>query len=157
MPFWETTAVHRVPRIRLEAWCAFELDEGTRHFVGYNVTEREGRVSSAIKQFDAAKREGLTRSRRVYELIGRPGYNADAMDTWSVWCFVNRVFDARDVSDKVWAEMRTRGGHRASKREEEGAQCIGKAKRRLRYGLGLRGRKKRSLGAMTRTLVPPAA
>ena len=106
MSIWKTTPVNQTPEIALENWRVFEVrslywDETTRHFMGYNLTEREGRVSSAIETFDPVTRQGITKSGRVYQLIGDPGYNRDAEYTWSRWCEINHIEDQRDVTAEV--------------------------------------------------------
>jgi hypothetical protein len=86
------------PEIRLRAWCVTEVDDGTQHFIGYDVDCEEGRVSSAVQKFDRATRKGVTHSGRVYELLGRPGGNLDADYVWQIWKNVNRVTTELDVT-----------------------------------------------------------
>lgn len=81
---WETLSVEDEPEIILDQWQVFELD-GNRHFTGYNHACREGRVSSRIVSFDEEKKKGITRSGRVYQLAGDPGYNSDAEYVLGVW------------------------------------------------------------------------
>jgi hypothetical protein len=106
---WACAPVAERPELVLTDWRVFSvplpgLTECTRHFVGYNVTEREGRVSSAIVQFDAATMRGVTKSGRVYALQGRPGRDGDGEYTWSRWKRINDVTDAEaiDVTAEVW-------------------------------------------------------
>jgi hypothetical protein len=96
MSIWATTSVNSVPEIELRSWSVFEVasdewENRTRHFVGYNVTECEGRVSSAIVQWDAATRRGVTASGRVYQLVGETGFDWDAQYVWSRWKDLNRI------------------------------------------------------------------
>lgn len=105
---WSCAPVSQRPQVVLIDWRIFEVPlsgsaEPTRHFVGYNITDREGRVSSTIVQFDSTTKRGVTESGRVYELRGRAGWNSDAEYTWSRWLGINGVL-ATDISD-VTAEI----------------------------------------------------
>ena len=101
--FWSAASLTEVPEIELSDWQVMQLPHGDRHFVGWNVTEREGRVSSKIVDFDAATRRGRTRSGRVYQLLGSPGHDGDGAYTWGRWMQANAVVDCTDVSDTVQA------------------------------------------------------
>jgi hypothetical protein len=102
MNIWSATPVDEVPELRLRDWSVYECKgAGTRHFVGYNMTECEGRVSSAIQQFDPATRRGVTESGRVYELVGQPGHDADADYVWQRWLTINHETDWNDVTEDV--------------------------------------------------------
>lgn len=91
MSIWKTTPIDQTPEIRLSSWSVFELPNGDRHFVGYNETEHEGRVSSMIMTFDPGTMKGVTRSGRVYQLVGPPGYSTDGTYVWYRWCNINDV------------------------------------------------------------------
>ncbi len=52
MSIWAATPIDETPELELDRWRVFESSAGERHFVGYNLTENEGRVSSAIQSFD---------------------------------------------------------------------------------------------------------
>jgi len=102
MSIWKTTPVKEVPQIELASWTVFEVSsklwpEKTRHFVGYNLTEREGRVSSSIVEFDKSTMCGRTKSGRVYQLVGSPGHNGDGMYTWMQWCYINDITEIKEV------------------------------------------------------------
>lgn len=94
---WTVASVDKQPEILLESWMIAEVEsplwEGkTCHFVGYNLTDREGRVSSAIEVFDPDKKLGITNSGRVYQLSGRPGDgSADGQHVFKSWCRLNKV------------------------------------------------------------------
>ena len=63
--------------ISLELWNIVEIKIGesnTRHFVGYCVEDRQGRVSTPILTFDKDKGVGTTRSGSKYQLVGEPGH-----------------------------------------------------------------------------------
>ena len=70
------------PERYLEAWQIEKVwseEAGiTFHFFGRDCRYYDGRVSSAIKSFDAKTMQGVTRSGRVYQLVGLPGHSADA-------------------------------------------------------------------------------
>lgn len=86
---WRTASVSEAPQIVLESWTVRQLENGDRHFVGWNCTHHEGRASSKIVTFDPKTLRGVTRSGRVYELRGRPGHDRDAEHVWSSWLRIN--------------------------------------------------------------------
>ncbi len=104
---WQTPSVLDQPQIHLVRWRVLEVRnrdlklEG--HFVGYNIDGHEGRVSTSITFFDPATRKGGTRSGRIYELIGPPGYDSDAGWVWEVWSKLNKMTDEKDVTAEVWS------------------------------------------------------
>ena len=100
---WSASSLTEVPEIELTNWQVMQLPHGDRHFVGWNVTEREGRVSSKIIEFDAATRRGRTRSGRIYQLRGPTGHDGDGAYTWSRWMQRNGSVDCTDVSGEVQA------------------------------------------------------
>jgi hypothetical protein len=103
MPIWATAPVTESPTLVLITWRILETDKVERHFVGYNLTDREGRVSTPIQQFDVATLTGRTRSGRIYQLRGRPGVDADAAHVWHAWCRANDVKRWADVTEKARA------------------------------------------------------
>lgn len=107
MSIWKTTSVTDTPEIVLSQWRIVEVtspywDSTSRHFTGYNETEREGRASSEIKEFDPTTMCGVTNSGRTYKLIGPPGHNGDGEYVWSRWKAINKVETETDVSDEVY-------------------------------------------------------
>lgn len=102
MPVWTTIPVTDQPELTLERWSIYELPDGDRHFVGWAIENREGRVSSRIDQFDVKAMCGVTSSGRVYKLNGNPGRNSDAEYTWNQWRRYNDVDAFEDVSNEVW-------------------------------------------------------
>lgn len=105
MSVWLTTSVEDVPAIELVRWAVIEVSspkDGNKdhHFVGYNVTEQEGRVSSKIVSFDAETRIGVTRSGRKYLLSGNPGMDSDAGYVLLRWLNIYGVSDYVDVTDQ---------------------------------------------------------
>ena len=102
MSIWRTTPVEQTPEIELARWTVYEVSsklwpEKTRHFVGWNLTEREGRVSSAITEFDEKTMRGKTKSGRVYQLVGQSGHDSDAAYTWSRWCRINEIDEVEEI------------------------------------------------------------
>lgn len=104
MPVWKPGTVADEPEVVLTSWQVFEVANGDRHFCGWNVGDREGRVSSRIVEFDAARMTGRTRSGRVYRLSGRPGNDADALYVRARWLRLNgfapevRVLDPGEIA-----------------------------------------------------------
>lgn len=111
---WRTTPVRETPEIVLARWRVFSVslpngESCTRHFVGWNVTEREGRVSSPIVEFDSLTMRGRTRSGRVYELRGVSGWDGDAEYVWSRWQRLQASGDLTNIKD-VSAELSSSRG-----------------------------------------------
>ena len=103
---WKCAPVSERPEIVLADWQVFEVKlpgrtERSRHFAGQNITDREGRTSSAITIFDAATSRGTTESGRVYELRGSTGFSGDGEYTWSRWKSINSVTDVVDVTAEI--------------------------------------------------------
>jgi hypothetical protein len=103
MPFWTFGSVEEEPSVWLSSWKIVEVDSGTRHFVGADVYDGSGRVSSAIVTFDLAAKRGITRSSRVYNLISEPGNSWNADYVWKRWCETNEVRSFVDVTQEMLA------------------------------------------------------
>lgn len=101
MGVWRTIPVKEDPEIILSQWSVKEVQNGDRHFVGYNDAGREGRVSSKILEFDNKTMKGKTRSGRIYQLRGEPGSNEDAEYVWGIWARINKVESVKDVSEEI--------------------------------------------------------
>ena len=97
MSIWGTTPVSEQPALTLTGWRVFEAD-GTRHFAGWCVENQEGRVSSAIADFDAETMLGLTTSGRAYQLVGPPGLNREAEYVMSRWLDFNNIASVKQLS-----------------------------------------------------------
>lgn len=95
-----TAPVEEVPEIELARWAVLELPDGGRHFVGWNVTEGEGRVSSQIVSYNKETKIGKTRSGRTYQLVGESGVDLDALYVWNAWRHINDVDEYKDVSEE---------------------------------------------------------
>ena len=104
MPVWKASSIEERPSVTLTQWQVFEVrgiaedNFSTVHFVGYNIEEQEGRVSSPVVEFDVATRRGFTQSGRIYELCGASGVDADAAYTWGRWKKINDITDAVDIT-----------------------------------------------------------
>jgi hypothetical protein len=84
-PVWKVSDVKDEPESRMTSWRAFLVkgQPDTVHFVGF--AGYEGRVCSAVQSYDKTTHRGITQSRRIYELLGHPGYNSDAEWVWHKW------------------------------------------------------------------------
>lgn len=98
MPIWRVATVTVEPQLTLSSWQILETDNGTKHFVGKDVRDSSGRVSSAIEMFDACTLKGVTSSGRVYQLSGPAGQSEDAQYVWERWCKWNGVQFYMDVT-----------------------------------------------------------
>ncbi|AQT53755.1 TPA: hypothetical protein U2L33_006164 [Burkholderia cenocepacia] len=104
MPIWTLPSADEAPDVTLSSWRIFEIDAGTRHFVGADVLDFTGRVSSAITVFDRVSLRGQTQSGRVYQLVGRDGWSLDAEYVWKRWCALNEVKSYSDVTSRLLAD-----------------------------------------------------
>lgn len=98
---WRVASVTDEPETRLTQWRIFLVDGKDIHFAGYagNGWSGEGRVCSAVQTFDPTTRKGVTKSGRIYELVGDSGFNGDAMYVWGRWLGINGDPPAEDVTD----------------------------------------------------------
>lgn len=94
---WQAASVTAEPETQLTQWQIFLVNSKDIHFVGY--TGYEGRVCSAVQTFDPTTCKGVTRSGRIYELVGPPGFNRDAMYVWNRWLEINGDPTVEDVTD----------------------------------------------------------
>ncbi|WP_175930189.1 MULTISPECIES: hypothetical protein [unclassified Burkholderia] len=101
MPVWKLRSSTELPRIPLSRWAIFETLEGSRHFVGVDMLDSSGRVSSAIVRFDPVTMQGTTRSGRIYELVGKNGSSLNAEYVWKRWCELNEVTSYTDVTKRL--------------------------------------------------------
>ena len=98
---WRPRSVEQEPETRLTQWRVFKVkgldgDNVTTHFVGR--ADWEGRVCSPVQTYDPTTKRGVTRSGRVYELLGDSGHNGDAMYVWARWCNINDIVEVEDVT-----------------------------------------------------------
>ena len=110
MPVWKASSIEERPSVTLTQWQVFEVrgiaedNFSTVHFVGYNIEEQEGRVSSPVVEFDVTTRRGQTQSGRIYELRGAPGVDEDAAYTWGRWKNINDATDEVDITASFVAQ-----------------------------------------------------
>lgn len=101
------------PTVELIRWRIMQTSAGDMHFVGCETLGHKGRVSSAIADFDAAARRGVTRSGRIY-LLSRPsGFHPAATYVWTRSCECNKVTAYRDVSSDVMPDATNTSSRRA--------------------------------------------
>lgn len=108
---WACAPVSERPEVVLTNWHVFEVKlpanaKRTRHFAGENITDHDGRTSSAIVTFDAANGCGITQSGRVYHLRGSSGLTGDGEYTWRRWKSINAVVDVLDVTAEIKSMMK---------------------------------------------------
>lgn len=103
MPVWNVPEVSIEPDMSISNWQILETELGSRHFVGNDVRDYTGRVSTAIREFDLNLLRGVTSSGRVYQLVGPRGCSADGQYLWERWCVINGVTSYTDVATEVLA------------------------------------------------------
>jgi hypothetical protein len=74
---------------------------GERHFVGVDMFDSSGRVSSPIVSFDRVALEGTTQTRRICELVGKSGSSFDVDYVWTLWCELYEVTAFTDVTERL--------------------------------------------------------
>ncbi|ANB77352.1 hypothetical protein AYM40_35340 [Paraburkholderia phytofirmans OLGA172] len=93
------TEEHDIVLIR---WRVLRADNGTDRLVGARLDDFDGRVSSALTEFDRERMVATTRSGRVYLLQGPPGYNADAEYVWEFVCKRDGIKEFADVTREYY-------------------------------------------------------
>ena len=92
------------PVTRLERWRVlrvrgdFNGKGSTVHFNGW--AEYEGRVSSPILSWDQNAMRGVSRSGRIYQLVGRPGTDLDADYVLGRWLKYSGNPEWEDITDR---------------------------------------------------------
>ena len=89
---WKPDSVTDEPEVKLTQWRVYlvkaDIDStgDTIHFVGsVGYRYSEGRVCSPVQTYDPTTKKGITRSGRIYELVGQSGHNRDALYVWNRW------------------------------------------------------------------------
>lgn len=108
MPIWKPTSKTQEPETTLKNWKVFLVpDSGnsegdTIHFVGSTLAwYSEGRVSSAIQEFDPETGCGVSRSGRVYKLAGESTHlSRDAEYVWNRWLYGYGNPEVEDISEQ---------------------------------------------------------
>jgi hypothetical protein len=101
MPIWKPRPASEVPKIPLSRWRIFETEDGSRHFVGVDMFDSSGRVSSPIVTFDPVTLHGTTQTGRIYELVGRKGWSLNVEYVWIRWCELYEVASYTDVTERL--------------------------------------------------------
>ncbi|WP_224984219.1 hypothetical protein [Geomonas agri] len=96
---WGVPSVSQQPSLQLIRWSVRQTERGSRYLVGYNISDHEGRVSTAIQNFDASTARVTTRSGRIYQLVGPPGRDPDAEWVWQNMASPDLKWT--DVSDEL--------------------------------------------------------
>lgn len=102
---WSTASVRDQPSVSIIRWRVLQTDVGSRHLVGFNSEAVEGRVSTAIVEFDAGNRTVTTASGRLYRLVGPAAYDSDGDWVWGLWSRRNNVGATEDVSSFYEREL----------------------------------------------------
>ncbi len=108
-------SVHRATPKNGQASVRFDL-----HFVGRDLRDWSGCVSSKIVSFDPKTMRGTTRSGRVYQLVGMPGHCSDGDYVLGNWAHCNDV-DVEDVTEEF---MKTNGLTREGIQRIEGVERL---------------------------------
>jgi ATP-dependent Lon protease len=98
-------SIDEEPEESIYSWSIRELQtsyepQRTRHLVGYLPYYGEGRVTSAIQVFDKESKRIVTKSGRIYSLMGEPRYHPDGEYVWKRWKSLNNGQDECDVTDQ---------------------------------------------------------
>ena len=101
MPIWRPRPASELPRIPLSRWRIFETEDGSRHFVGVDMFDSSGRVSSPIVTFDPVTLQGTTETGRIYELVGRKGSSLNVDYVWMRWCEMYEVTSYTDITERL--------------------------------------------------------
>jgi|GEM_PF-1352610 len=110
---WAQTPVEAQPRKFVSPWSVYRAtpkdgqpsDRFELHFVGRDLRDWSGCVSSRIVSFDLKTMCGTTSSGRVYELVSQPGHCLDGDYVLGHWAHFNDV----EVEDVTEAFMKTHG------------------------------------------------
>ncbi|KVM72546.1 hypothetical protein WJ61_00875 [Burkholderia ubonensis] len=103
MPIWKPRPVSELSKIPLSRWRIFETEDGSRHFVGIDMFDSSGRVSSPITTFDPVNMQGTTQTGRIYELVGQRGSSLHVDYVWERWCELYEVTSYTDVTERLLA------------------------------------------------------
>ena len=91
MSIYKAPSIEQQPYVNLTSWRVFRTPEGDCHFCGRHARQGDGRVSSKIVSFDKDQMIGVTRSGRIYHLVGDMGANSDAQCVASAWMQYNGI------------------------------------------------------------------
>lgn len=114
---WQTPGPDQIPTKWLKSWRIYKVTKAVNmperfglHFVGYECRDGYGAVSSKIEGFDPNTMSGLTETGRVYQLLGLPGINHDAIYTLEGWAKTWGV-EVEDATDEFIRQYRINLDH----------------------------------------------
>lgn len=99
--------VRQRPHVTLSEWAVFEVpldgpdQPWTRHVAGWACERGQGQVSSSVVEFEPLAGTCVTRSGRVYRLVGVPGLCADGDYVLRQWLDINAMTELKDVTAEV--------------------------------------------------------
>jgi len=99
---WRPASVLDEPESYMTNWSVFKVkgveidDIETVHFVGN--CDGEGRVCSPVQTYDPTTKRGVTRSGRIYVLVGKSWHDSDALYVWRHWLMMNNNPTVVDVT-----------------------------------------------------------
>lgn len=99
MPIYRPRPASELPKVPLSRWRIFETEDGSRHFVGVDMFDSSGRVSSPIVTFNPVTMLGTTQTGRIYELVGGTGSSLNTDYVWMRWCELYAVTSYTDVTE----------------------------------------------------------
>jgi hypothetical protein len=104
MPIKKADGNSGSPTLRRWRVIEVEFQNGvrSRHIWGHEVTNDEGRASTAIKQFNSNNMTAMTSSGRVYKLAGPPGNPLCGRYVWRNWCQIHGVVSELDVTSEYY-------------------------------------------------------
>jgi len=110
---WPQPPANVQPRKSVSPWTVYRAtpkngqpnDMYGLHFVGRDLSEWSGCVSSRVVSFDPKTMSGTTISGRVYELVSQPGHCSDGDYVLGHWADFNEV-EVEDVTEQF---MKTYG------------------------------------------------
>ncbi|MGF6902586.1 hypothetical protein [Paraburkholderia sp. GAS348] len=102
MPIWRPRPASELPGIPLSRWRIFETKGGSGHFVGVDMFDSSGRVSSPIVTFDPVILQGTTQTGRIYEPVGRKGSSLNVDHVWMRWSELYEVTSYTDVTERLF-------------------------------------------------------
>ena len=90
----------------LGRWSIRETNSGARHFLGFNLVDGDGRVSTPIQSFDPVTRTGVTTSGSTYRLVGPAGQDKDAEYVWFYAAKAWRIEQWTDITAELVPDCR---------------------------------------------------
>jgi len=82
---WSVASVSEEPAVVITGWFVVRMPTGYCHLAGRNARAHESRVTTAVVSLGPEERQVVTTSGRLYELVGPPGRDLDAMWVVGSW------------------------------------------------------------------------